>query len=112
MVARGLSMTSSRSITCRFAFPNATISWPTYVFRWRQRLPKSAARMPQRLSRASKRGRRRAIANSERTMSLQLETQYDAQFFDAIEHGSLDSARAIVPLVRDIVPFRSVVDVG
>jgi SAM-dependent methyltransferase len=37
---------------------------------------------------------------------------YDASFFDFIDDSSLSSARAIVPLVRDIVPCRSVVDVG
>ncbi len=37
---------------------------------------------------------------------------YDTSFFDFIDDSSLSSARAIVPLVREIVPCRSVVDVG
>ena len=37
---------------------------------------------------------------------------YDTSFFDFIDDTSLSSARAIVPLVREIVPCRSIVDVG
>ncbi|MEX2175672.1 MAG: methyltransferase domain-containing protein [Pirellulaceae bacterium] len=37
---------------------------------------------------------------------------YDAAFFDSIDDGSLASARAIVPLVRELVPCQTVVDVG
>ena len=39
-------------------------------------------------------------------------TPYGGDFFDSIEAGSLASARVVVPIVKLIVPFRSVVDVG
>lgn len=39
-------------------------------------------------------------------------SSYDSKFFDHHHEGSLRSARAIVPIVRELVPFSSVVDVG
>ena len=39
-------------------------------------------------------------------------TPYDNRFFDDIDRASLSSAEAVVPLVRDLVPARTVVDVG
>ena len=37
---------------------------------------------------------------------------YDNRFFDVVDRASLSSAEAVVPLVRDLVPARTVVDVG
>lgn len=39
-------------------------------------------------------------------------TPYDGTFFDAVDKSALSSARAIVPLVQELMPFRSVVDFG
>ena len=37
---------------------------------------------------------------------------YDAAFFEDLTHGSLQSARVVVPLVMDLINPRSVLDVG
>src|SRR5215204_3564872 len=39
-------------------------------------------------------------------------TPYDAAFYDGHADGSLRSARAVLPVVRDLVQPRSVLDVG
>jgi SAM-dependent methyltransferase len=39
-------------------------------------------------------------------------TPYSGEFFDAIQNGSLQSARVVVPLVLGLTPLRSVIDVG
>lgn len=40
------------------------------------------------------------------------ETPYGDAFYETIDRTSASSARVIVPIVRDLIPFRSVVDVG
>ena len=37
---------------------------------------------------------------------------YDREFYDRIGGGSLRSARVVAPLIRDLVPTRTVIDVG
>lgn len=41
-----------------------------------------------------------------------MNTRYDNQFFDYLAEGSIESARVVVPLVREWFPVRSVLDVG
>jgi hypothetical protein len=37
---------------------------------------------------------------------------YDADFFSKLEIGSFEAAKVIMPLVLDITPFKSIVDIG
>ena len=45
-------------------------------------------------------------------MEIAAQRSYDKTFFDAMEEGALGSARAVLPMVFDILEPRSVVDIG
>src|SRR2546425_4728879 len=57
-------------------------------------------------------GARSRTAGMTISKGMHLAHHYDALFFDYIERGSRSSARGVLPLLRDTLPIRSVLDAG
>jgi len=45
-------------------------------------------------------------------LSVQVSSEYNTAFFDEVAHGTRESARAVIPLLQELVQPASVLDVG